>query len=109
MEREIRTGALGVAGDADFHHAIAVAARNKVLSHLIDEMALAIQESRVESLSEPGRPPRSLKAHERILAGIEARSPARAAQAMRAHLKEVADVALLRWQPTDGSDGDTGE
>jgi len=56
MEEEIRTGGLGLVGDADFHHAIAVAAHNKVLGHLIDEIALAIQESRVESLSEPGRP-----------------------------------------------------
>jgi GntR family transcriptional repressor for pyruvate dehydrogenase complex len=109
MEEEIRTGGLGLVGDADFHHAIAVAAHNKVLGHLIDEIALAIQESRVESLSEPGRPPRSLKAHERILAGIDARSPARATQAMRTHLKEVADVALLWWQPNDPGDGDADE
>ncbi|GAC1479140.1 MAG: FadR/GntR family transcriptional regulator [Candidatus Dormibacteria bacterium] len=109
MRQEIAAGNLGLAGDAEFHHAIARAARNKVLVHLIDEMALAIQESRVESLSEPGRPPRSLRAHERILAGIDARSPLRAAQAMRTHLKEVADVALLRWQPDDDGNGDPDE
>ena len=99
MEKEIRAQGLGTEGDAAFHHAIASAARNKVLLHLIDAMADAIQETRVESLSEPGRPPRSLEAHRRILNAIEAGTGPKAAEAMRKHLRQVADVSLLRWQP----------
>jgi GntR family transcriptional repressor for pyruvate dehydrogenase complex len=99
MEKEIHDAGLGTDGDAAFHHAIALAARNEVLLHLVDAMAEVIGESRVESLSEPGRPPRSLAAHRRILAAIEAESPRQAAEAMRTHLREVADVSLLRWQP----------
>jgi GntR family transcriptional regulator, transcriptional repressor for pyruvate dehydrogenase complex len=99
MEKEIRTKGLGTDGDAAFHHAIASAARNQVLLHLIDAMADAIKETRVESLSEPGRPPRSLEAHRRILRAIEAGEPRGAAQEMRKHLRQVADVSLLRWQP----------
>jgi GntR family transcriptional repressor for pyruvate dehydrogenase complex len=53
----------------------------------------------VESLSEPDRPTNSLRAHRRILEAIEAQQPPAAAQAMRAHLRQVADVALLRWEP----------
>jgi GntR family transcriptional repressor for pyruvate dehydrogenase complex len=99
MEKEIRDGGLGTEGDAAFHRAIAAAARNEVLLHLIDAMADVVGETRVESLSEPGRPPRSLQAHRKILAAIEASSPGVAAEAMRTHLREVADVSLLRWQP----------
>src|SRR6202165_4237845 len=99
MEKEIRTKGLGTDGDAAFHHAVAAAARNEVLLHLINAMADAIQETRVESLSEPGRPPRSLEAHRRILRAIEAGAPPQAAQEMRKHLRQVADVSLLRWQP----------
>src|SRR6202171_1286884 len=99
MEVEISAGALGIEGDAAFHHAIALAARNDILLHLIDAMAEVIQESRVESLSEPGRPPRSLGAHRRILSAIESGSTQLAADAMRQHLRVVADVSLLRWQP----------
>ena len=99
MQGEIRDGGLGTEGDAAFHHAIAMAARNEVLLHLVDAMAEVIDESRVESLSEPGRPPRSLEAHRRIMSAIEAGSPLAAAEAMRVHLREVADVSLLRWQP----------
>src|SRR6202045_848476 len=99
MEREIRTKGLGTDGDAAFHHAVASAARNQVLLHLIDAMADAIKETRVESLSEPGRPPRSLEAHRRILHAIESGTPSKAALEMRKHLRQVADVSLLRWQP----------
>src|ERR1700686_1853616 len=98
MEREIMAGGLGTEGDAAFHHAIALAARNQVLLHLIDAMAEVIQERRVESLSEPGRPPRSLEAHTRILSAIESRSAQLAAEAMRQHLRVVADGSLLRGQ-----------
>ena len=62
-------------------------------------MAEVIQETRIESLSEPGRPLRSLEAHRRILAAIESKSTQLAADAMRQHLRVVADVSLLRWQP----------
>lgn len=99
MTAEIAAGGLGTEGDASFHHAIALAARNDVLLHLVDAMADVIQETRIESLSEPGRPPRSLRAHQRILEAIENSSAEHAADGMRAHLREVADVALLRWQP----------
>jgi GntR family transcriptional repressor for pyruvate dehydrogenase complex len=99
MERDIGAGGLGIEGDSAFHHAIALAARNQVLLHLIDAMADVIQESRVESLSEPGRPPRSLEAHARILSAIKVKNAQHAAEAMRQHLRVVADVSLLRWQP----------
>jgi GntR family transcriptional regulator, transcriptional repressor for pyruvate dehydrogenase complex len=99
MEAEIGAGGLGIEGDASFHHAIALAAGNQILLHMIDAMAEVIQESRVESLSEPGRPPRSLEAHRRILAAIESKNTELAAEAMRQHLRVVADVSLLRWQP----------
>lgn len=106
MGEEIEAGGLGTEGDAAFHHAIALAARNEILLHLIDAMAEVIQESRVESLSEPGRPPLSLAAHARILAAIESRSTQLAAEEMRLHLRVVADVSLLRWQPETSNDVD---
>ncbi len=84
MEREINSGGLGTEGDSAFHHAIALAARNQVLL------------------------PRSLEAHRRILSAIESKSAERAAEAMRQHLRVVADVSLLRWQPETPDDVDAG-
>ena len=108
MEDEIQAGGIGTEGDAAFHHAIALAARNEVLLHLIDAMAEVISETRIESLSEPGRPPRSVDAHRDILAAIEVESATEAAEAMRKHLREVADVSLLRWQPEVPEDDEAG-
>jgi GntR family transcriptional regulator, transcriptional repressor for pyruvate dehydrogenase complex len=99
MEGELDAAGLGIGGDSAFHHAVHRAGNNKVLEHVIDGLAEAIHETRLESLSEPGRPRNSLLAHRRILEAIEAGEPARAADAMRAHLRQVSDVALLRWEP----------
>jgi GntR family transcriptional regulator, transcriptional repressor for pyruvate dehydrogenase complex len=99
MEAEVASDRLGVDGDAAFHHAVHRAGNNKVLEHVIDGLADAIHETRVESLSEPDRPRNSLRAHRRILEAIEAQQAPAAADAMRAHLRQVADVALLRWEP----------
>ncbi len=99
MESEVDAAGLGLGGDSAFHHAVHRAGNNKVLEHVIDGLAEAIHETRVESLSEPGRPRSSLLAHRRILEAIEVADPLRAADAMRAHLRQVSDVALLRWVP----------
>lgn len=104
MADEVAVGELGIKGDAAFHEAVTAAARNAVLAHLMGVLAEQIAESRTESLSEPGRPPRSLAAHRRILAAIRAGDSKQAERAMRRHLQQVADVRLLRWQPAgDGS------
>lgn len=99
MEADVAAAGLGVAGDASFHHAVHRAGKNTVLEHVIDGLAEAIHETRIESLSEPDRPRESLAAHRRILDAIESGDPPRAAAAMRAHLRQVSDVALLRWDP----------
>ncbi|HEY8815907.1 MAG TPA: FadR/GntR family transcriptional regulator [Candidatus Dormibacteraeota bacterium] len=109
MTAEISAGGVGTEGDAAFHHAIALASRNEILLHLIEAMAEVIQETRIESLSEPGRPLRSLDAHRRIFAAIESGDREGAAEAMRQHLRVVADVSLLRWQPEPADDVDASD
>lgn len=99
MAEEIARGSIGAEGDAEFHGAIAVASHNAVLAHLMDALAEPIHETRIESLSEPGRPPRSLAAHQRIAEAISAKQPRAATLAMQDHLKLVTDVQLLRWTP----------
>jgi GntR family transcriptional repressor for pyruvate dehydrogenase complex len=86
------------AADADrrFHNAIAAASHNEFLVSLMDQLADHIDQTRRASLSRPGRPPRSLLAHDAILHAIEAQDEDAAAQAMRDHLKVVADVAFVR-------------
>jgi GntR family transcriptional repressor for pyruvate dehydrogenase complex len=96
MEEEISAGNLGTRGDADFHRALWEAAHNGVLIRLLESLSKPIGRIREESLSQDGRPQRSLAAHWRILEAVEQGDPAAAVAAMDAHLWEVADTLLLK-------------
>ena len=67
----------------------------------MDEIGDLIKETRIESLSQPGRPRDSLAGHRAIADAIRAGDPERRGQAMHAHVAMVSDVALLREHPDD--------
>lgn len=96
MAAEIERGGRGLTGDELFHGAVTAAARSGLLADLMAEIAAAIRESRVESLSQPDRPRQSLASHREIAVAIRAGDSDRAAVAMREHIRLVSDVALLR-------------
>ncbi|MDA8371675.1 MAG: FadR/GntR family transcriptional regulator [Nocardiopsaceae bacterium] len=93
MRTEVDRGERGVFGDEHFHAAITRAARSRLLERMMAEISPMIMETRVESLSQPDRPSASLAGHERIAEAIRSGDPRRAAEAMRAHLLLVSDVA----------------
>ncbi|TDQ47949.1 FadR/GntR family transcriptional regulator [Actinorugispora endophytica] len=96
MRAEVASGGRGVHGDESFHTAITRAARSRLLSRMMDEIAPMITETRVESLSQPDRPGASLAGHQLIADAIKAGDARAAADAMRAHLVLVSDVESLR-------------
>jgi GntR family transcriptional repressor for pyruvate dehydrogenase complex len=96
MEQEVAAGERGLGGDEKFHAAVTAAARSRLLADLMQEIAAAIRESRIESLSQPDRPQQSLASHREIAAAIRAGEEAAATEAMRRHIRLVSDVALLR-------------
>ncbi|MGH3293390.1 MAG: FadR/GntR family transcriptional regulator [Trebonia sp.] len=104
MAADIQGGGLGEEGDRLFHQAVTNAARSPLLAEFMAAIAAPIAETRRSSLGEPGRPPRSLDAHRRILDAIQRGDVSAARQAMRRHVKMVADVGLLRWLAVDRSD-----
>lgn len=99
MRREVADGQIGLEGDGAFHQAVTEAAHNPVLAELMDRLREAVAETRGESLSQQGRPPRSLADHEAIAAAIEAGDPQAAGDAMRDHLDHVADLKLFEIYP----------
>lgn len=99
MEADINRGGIGANADEKFHQAVRDAAKSAVLANLIKGLAEPIRETRMESLSQPGRPPDSLSGHRKIAGAIHDGNAGDAAAAMREHLRVVADVRLLRWQP----------
>jgi GntR family transcriptional repressor for pyruvate dehydrogenase complex len=101
MAADIAAGGLGEEGDRLFHEAVTAAARSPLLAEFMAALAAPIAETRRSSLGEPGRPPRSLHAHQRILEAIQRGDPPGARQAMRRHVKMVADIGLLRWSAAE--------
>jgi GntR family transcriptional repressor for pyruvate dehydrogenase complex len=106
MATDIAAGGLGEEGDRLFHEAVTRTARSPLLADFMTALAVPIAETRRNSLGEPGRPPRSLKAHRRILEAIRRGDVPGARQAMRRHVNMVADIGLLRWSAIKpGSEG----
>lgn len=96
MAADIAQGGRGVEGDERFHAAVTAAGHSALLARLMAEISELIKETRIESLSQPGRPNDSLEGHRRIAEAIRAQDPEAAARAMQAHIAKVSDVALLR-------------
>ena len=110
MAADIEADGFGEEGDRLFHEAVTRAARSPLLADFMVGLAVPISETRHSSLGEPGRPPRSLRAHHRILEAIRRGDAPGARQAMRRHVNMVADIGLLRWAAAqqDGEDPDVG-
>jgi GntR family transcriptional repressor for pyruvate dehydrogenase complex len=86
MEREIADGEPGLQGDREFHRAVLAAARNEVLTKLLDAIADGSERIAQASLSRPGQPERSLAAHRMILDAIVMRESDLARRLMYDHL-----------------------
>lgn len=109
MERDIDAGERGLQGDELFHGAVTAAARSHLLADLMAEIATAIRESRIESLSQADRPRESLASHRQIAEAIRAGDAEAAAAFMAEHIRLVSDVELFRdpvdQSPQDGREG----
>jgi GntR family transcriptional repressor for pyruvate dehydrogenase complex len=98
MDDDVARGGIGAEADAAFHRAVTLASRNPVMLELMEAVSDRIWESRIASLSQPGRPPVSLTGHRAIAAAIVRGDPSAAGDAMRAHL---AVVATVDWAPRE--------
>ena len=96
MAADIDRGGRGLEGDELFHAAVTAAGHSGLLQRLMHEISDLVRETRIESLSQPGRPRESLEGHRLIADAIRSQDGAEAAAAMRKHIAKVSDVALLR-------------
>jgi GntR family transcriptional repressor for pyruvate dehydrogenase complex len=85
--------------DVAFHRALAACADNELYLVMLDSIEDVLLEIRRATLGIPGRPEKGLRAHRRILARVAAHDPARAREAMRAHLAE----SETAWRRLDGA------
>jgi GntR family transcriptional regulator, transcriptional repressor for pyruvate dehydrogenase complex len=92
-----------VAHDVAFHDAVAVASGSPLLARLIGELATHIDDSRRDTLSEPGRPKQSADQHDAILAAIQAGDPDAARREAAQHVAMVIGQVNERTAAVDGS------
>lgn len=93
---KVKRGEPAIEEDSEFHYAIATAANNSVLLHVIDVLMDLLRESRERNMQVEGRLQKSFEGHKRIFTAL-CRGDARAAEAaMRRHLDEVTQLVLMQ-------------
>jgi GntR family transcriptional repressor for pyruvate dehydrogenase complex len=89
QEEQIANGETGLDSDSDFHHALAEAANNRILLHIINTTKEFLAESRESYLLGEERAKKSLPHHKKIFSAIQKGDGELAAQAMREHIEDV--------------------
>jgi GntR family transcriptional repressor for pyruvate dehydrogenase complex len=103
MRIAIAAGLDGGEGDHQFHATVVAAASSPVLAAFYSEIEKDIDETRAESLRQPGRPPQSLDQHVAIFEAIVAQDADAASAAALEHVRRAASVRLLDWQVSEGA------
>jgi GntR family transcriptional repressor for pyruvate dehydrogenase complex len=102
QRKKLKTGRSAIAEDTAFHEILARATRNRVVISIMATLNDLLVESRTLTLKQKGRPGRSLLGHEAVVDALRRRDPDAAAEAMRAHINQIAD---LFEQPSAASHG----
>ena len=92
QRRKLKTGRSAIAEDTAFHEVLARATRNRVVISIMATLNDLLVESRRLTLKEKGRPGRSMRGHEAVVAALRRRDAEAAAAAMRAHIDQIADL-----------------
>lgn len=96
MATAVTAGADGTEADAALHRTIVAAAHNPLLEQLFTSLSEAVDRTSAASLSMPGRPPASLRAHRAIVEAISDRDAERAASEMTSHIRGCARAFVSR-------------
>jgi GntR family transcriptional repressor for pyruvate dehydrogenase complex len=94
QEEEIANGETGLDSDRDFHHALAEAASNRILLHIINTTKEFLAESRESYLLGEERAKKSFPHHKRIFNAIKKGDGELAAKAMREHIEDVEKILI---------------
>lgn len=103
QEEQIANGETGLDSDSDFHHALAEAANNRILLHIINTTMEYLAESRESYLVGEERAKQSLVHHKKILSAIRKGNGKMAANAMREHIEDVENILVDTFEGEDTS------
>jgi GntR family transcriptional repressor for pyruvate dehydrogenase complex len=94
QRRKRKTGQSAILEDTAFHAVLARATRNRVLVSIMETLNDLLVESRKLALKQKGRPERSIKGHEAVIAALRRGDGDAAARAMLEHVDQIA--ALIK-------------
>ena len=92
QRRKLKAGGSTIIEDTAFHAVLARATRNRVVMRIMETLNDLLVESRKLSLKQKGRPERSIRGHEAVVAALRRRDPDAAARAMHRHIDEIAEL-----------------
>jgi len=100
MAQEVEAGEPGLAGDRQFHSAVATASHNPILIQLLNGIRGSLDRTSETSLTRPGQPPQSLHDHRGIHQAIVEGRATDAADQMLSHLVSTTDDLLKQPRRT---------
>lgn len=92
QRQKLKTGRSAIVEDTAFHAVLARATGNRVIVRIMETLNDLLVESRKLTLKQKGRPARSLKGHENVVAALRVHDGDAAARAMRNHIDQIADL-----------------
>jgi len=92
QRRKLKAGGSTLMEDTAFHSVLARATRNRVVMRIMETLNDLLVESRKLTLKQKGRPERSIRGHEAVVAALRRRDPDAAARAMHTHIDQIAEV-----------------
>jgi GntR family transcriptional repressor for pyruvate dehydrogenase complex len=92
QRRKVKAGQSALVEDTAFHAALARATRNTVVVRIMETLNDLLTESRKRALRQRSRPELSLKGHEAVVEALTRRDAEGAANAMHAHIDEIAQI-----------------
>lgn len=92
QRRKLKTRQLAIVEDTAFHGVLARATRNRVVVSIMATLNDLLVESRKLALKQEGRPGRSMQGHEAVVGALQRRDADAAAEAMRHHIDQIADL-----------------
>jgi GntR family transcriptional repressor for pyruvate dehydrogenase complex len=99
QRRKLKAGRSAIVEDTAFHQVLARATRNRVLVSIMATLNDLLVESRKLTLKQKGRPRRSILGHEAVVAALRRRDADAAAEAMRDHIDQIADLLQQASSP----------
>ena len=99
QRKKLKTRRSAIIEDTAFHEVLARTTRNRVVVSIMATLNDLLMESRKLALKQKGRPGRSMLGHEAVVAALRQRDADGAAEAMREHIDQIAD---LLHRPSNG-------